>query len=157
MIAPQAQRRLPVQTTDPVEALRHVPLFSDLNQRELKRLARLCDDAEFEAGTTVLRQGQQRGIVFFVIIGGEATVSIDDAVVARLGPGEHFGALALISEGLRSATVTAETPLRCLGMSFWDFRGFVKENADVAWKLLVHVADLLAAERERSAAAVDVA
>jgi CRP-like cAMP-binding protein len=42
--------------------------------------------------------------------------------VARLGPGEHFGELSLITGRERSATVTAETPMRCLEVRFFDFR-----------------------------------
>ena len=138
---------------DHAETLRWVPLFRDLNQRQLKRLARVCEEASFPAGTTVMRQGQRTGITFFVIVEGEALVTVDGTDVARLGPGQHFGELALISEGLRSATVTAVYPLRCLAITFWDFRTFVRENPDVAWKLMQHLAGLVAAERDRGAAA----
>ena len=56
----------------------------------------------------------------------------------------------MITKEARTATVTAETPLRCLSIRFWDFRNFVKENPDVSWKLLQHLVDLLG-EKERDA------
>jgi hypothetical protein len=49
--------------------------------------------------------------------------------------------------------VTAVTRLRCHVIAFWDFRKFARDNPDVSWKLLQHLADLLAGERERRARA----
>ena len=63
--------------------------------------------------------------------------------VATLGPGDHFGELALVSESERTATVTAKTELRLLEIAFWDFRDFAHANPDVTWKLLQHVVELL--------------
>jgi CRP-like cAMP-binding protein len=136
-----------------VEALKRVPLFSGLSQRELKRLARDFTEREIKSGTRVMREGETSGISFFVIVEGTATVSLDGAQVRRLGPGDHFGELALISKRVRSATVTADGPLRCLVLGFWDFRRFAKENPDVSWKLLEHVVELLAKERDDQAGA----
>ena len=93
------------------------------------------------------------GVGFFIIADGEGSVSVDGEEVARIGPGDHFGELALISEEARTATVTAVTPLRCYVIAFWGFRKFAKDNPDVSWKLLQHLARLLTAERERHAGA----
>jgi CRP-like cAMP-binding protein len=131
--------------------LGRVPLFSGLSQRELKKLARSFKERDFDVGTTVVRQGEMSGVGFFIIVEGEATVSVDGAEVTRLGPGDHFGELALVSKEVRTATVTALTDLRCLVIAFWDFRSFVKGNPDVAWKLLEHVVRLLGEERDRLA------
>jgi CRP-like cAMP-binding protein len=136
-----------------VEALKRVPLFSGLSQRELKRLARDFREREIKSGTRVMREGETSGISFFVIVEGTATVSLDGAQVRRLGPGDHFGELALISKCVRSATVTADGPMRCLGIRFWDFRRFGNENPDVIWKLLQYVVELLADERSTRAGA----
>ena len=136
-----------------VDELRQVPLFSGLSQRQLKQLARGFKEREFRPGTSMVRQGEMSGVGFFVITGGEASVSVDGMEVAKLGPGDHFGELALISEQVRSATVTAEGPLQCLVMAFWDFRRFAKENPDVTWKLLQHLVGLLTEERNRHAQA----
>ena len=111
-----------------VDELKKVPLFSGLSQRQLKKLGRGFKERQFKAGTSVVRQGQMSGVGFFVITEGEAYVSVDGSEVARLGPGDHFGELALISERVRSATVTAAGPLNCLVMAFWDFREFAKES-----------------------------
>ena len=83
------------------------------------------------------------GVSFFVVAEGEAAVTIDGKTVVNLGPGDHFGELALINNRERSATVTAQTPMRCLEIRFWDFRDFAHDNPDVMWKLLQHVAELL--------------
>jgi len=136
-----------------VDELRQVPLFSGLSQRQLKQLARGFKEREFRPGTSMVRQGEMSGVGFFVITGGQASVSVDGMEVARLGPGDHFGELALISEQVRSATVTAEGPLQCLVMAFWDFRRFAKENPEVTWKLLQHLVGVLTEERNRRAQA----
>jgi CRP-like cAMP-binding protein len=131
----------------PPEVLKGVPLFSGLSQRQLKRLARDFTEREIKSGTIVMGEGEMSGISFFVIVEGTAIVSLDGAHVRQLGPSDHFGELALISQRVRSATVTADGPMRCLGMRFWDFRKFAKENPDVIWKLLQYVVELLEDER----------
>ena len=136
-----------------VDDLRAVRLFSGLSQRQLRQLARLVKERQFSPGVTVVKEGTMSGVGFFVVAEGEAAVSVDGIEIARIGPGDHFGELALITEDARSATVTAATRLRCHAIAFWDFRKFAKDNPDVAWKLLQHVAGLLTSERERRARA----
>ena len=134
-----------------VDELKPVPLFSSLSQRQLKKLALNFKEREFRPGTSMVRQGHMSGVDFFVIAEGEASVSVDGKEVARLGPGDHFGELALISERVRSATVTAEVPVRCLVIASWHFRRFVRDNPDVSWKLLQHLANLVTEARDRRA------
>jgi CRP-like cAMP-binding protein len=120
---------------EPVEALAAVPLFAGLSKRDLRRLAGSMRERTFRAGTDVLSEGEG-GVGFFVIAEGEATVSVGGREVRRLHPGDHFGEIALITGDTRTATVRAEGELRCLGMTAWDFRPWVKEHPDVAWALL---------------------
>jgi CRP-like cAMP-binding protein len=133
----------------PADDLADVPLFSSLSPRQRKRLSRDFKERDFKPGTTPVRQGHMSGVGFFVLREGEASVSIDGSEVARLGPGDHFGVLGLISERARTATVTAETHLRCFELAMWDFRRFLKDNPDASWKLLQYLADLLAEAEER--------
>ena len=125
--------------------LKQVPLFGDLTERQLKKLARSFKRRAFAAGVTPVREGQMSGVGFFVIAEGTASVTANGVQVGTLGRGDHFGELSLISERPRTATVTAEEPLQCLELPMWDFKRFVKDNPDVAWKLLRHLADLAAA------------
>ncbi len=127
-----------------VEVLKRVPLFSGLSDRQLRHLARDFRERTVRPGTSLVREGEMSGVDFFVIAEGEASVSVAGREVGRLGPGDHFGELALIGERVRAATVTADGPLRCLAMASWNFRKLVKGNPDIAWKLLQHVVHLLA-------------
>ena len=136
-----------------VDELRAVRLFGDLSQRQLRQLARLAKERQYRPGLNVVEEGTMSGIGFFIIAEGQASVTVDGVEVSRIGPGDHFGELALISEDARIATVTAATRLRCHVIASWDFRKFVKENPDVSWKLLQHVAGLLVTERGRRARA----
>lgn len=130
-------------STNVVDALAHVPMLSGLDHRHLEKLAKDFTERTFPAGSVVVRQGDDRGIGFFVIADGEAIVSVDGAEVARLGPGTHFGAIALIADRVRTATVTAATDLHCYVMTLWDFRSFVQGDAEVAWKLLEQLAAMV--------------
>jgi CRP/FNR family transcriptional regulator, cyclic AMP receptor protein len=131
----------------PVEVLQRVPLFADLNKREIRQIARLFKERRFSAGETVAMEGSG-GAAFFLIDSGEARVSVGGEERPTLGPGDYFGEISLIDEGARSATVTAASELVCWGLTFWDFRPLVQENAMIGWKLLqAMVKKLRAAER----------
>ena len=130
-----------------------VKLFAGLSQRQLRQLSRLMKERSYRPGVTVVEEGTMSGVGFFIVAEGEASVSVDGQEVARIGPGSHFGELALINEDARTASVTAVTRLRCQVIAFWYFRKFARANPDVAWRLLQHVATLLVAERTRNARA----
>jgi CRP-like cAMP-binding protein len=78
-----------------------------------------------------------------VISAGEATVSVRGKQLAPLGPGDYFGEIALIDEGARLATITASGELVCYGLTLWDFRPLVQQNAAIGWKLLQAMAKRL--------------
>jgi CRP-like cAMP-binding protein len=128
------------------EDLRQVPLFSDLSQRQSRQLAKCFQERAIPAGVLLTRQGQMSGAAFFVIAEGQAAVSVDGERVGTMGPGDHFGELAMITES------EALTPMRCHTIQFWHFRAFAKKNPDVTWKLLRHVAGLLVKEQSRQPA-----
>ena len=136
-----------------VDDLARVRLFACLSQRQLRKLAKTVKVREFRPGVVVVSEGTMSGVGFFIVAEGAASISVDGTEVATIGPGDHFGELALISAGARTATVTATTRLRCLVIAFWDFRRFAKENPDVSWALLQHLAGLLTGERDRRARA----
>ena len=133
------------------EDLKQVPLFSGLTQRQLRQLAKNFRDRRVPAGARLATQGEMSGVAFFVIAEGDAAVIVDGTRVATIGPGDHFGELAMISEGARTATVEALTPMRCHTIQFWHFRAFAKKNPDMTWKLLQHVAGILLREQSRHA------
>jgi len=129
--------------SDIADLLAGVPLLSGLDRKHLERLARDFSQRNFPAGSVVVREGDERGIGFFVVESGEAVVTVRGEQVATVTRGGYFGEVALISDRVRTATVTASTDLTCQVMTMWDFRAFVRGDAEVAWKLLEHVGGLL--------------
>jgi len=119
----------------PVEALRQVPLFANLDEKDLDQLARQMHERRFPEGAEVTTEGAT-GAGFFVIAEGNADVSIAGEHRTTLGPGDHFGEVALIDDGVRSASITAATDLLCYGLTPWEFRPFVEDHPQVAWALL---------------------
>jgi CRP/FNR family cyclic AMP-dependent transcriptional regulator len=117
------------------DSLREVPLFANLDKRDLKRLADSMQELSFPSGKEVVAHGKG-GVGFFVILEGSARVSQGGEDRGMLGPGDYFGEMALIDGGDRSASVHAEGELRCAAMTTWTFRPFVKEHPDVAWAML---------------------
>lgn len=138
-------------TGAPLDALRSVRLFSDLSTRELSQIARQFKPRRFAAGETVIREGSGGG-AFYVIESGEATVLVRGEPRATLGPGDHFGEIALIDEGSRMATITAQSELVCYGMTLWEFRPLVEQNGVVGWKLLQALAKMFRGAQQGSSA-----
>ena len=120
---------------DFADTLSRVPLFEKLSKKELKRIAGQMSERTFSAGETITAEGEG-GVGFFVIEDGDATVTVKGGQVGTLGPGDYFGEIALIDKGPRSATIVADTEMRCRGMTSWEFRPMVQENSEMAWPLL---------------------
>jgi len=130
------------------DTIAQVPLLAGLERRELERVADAFKERRFSAGDSLATEGQ-KGAGFFVIGEGTATVTVGGAERGKLGPGDYFGEIALIDEGARTATITADTDMTCYGMTFWEFRPFVESDSRVAWKLLQALAAKLRASEQR--------
>jgi len=126
----------------PKDLLRRVPLFQGLDDKHLDTLSRTFTDRTFSAGTEITHEGGG-GVGFFVIADGEATVTVHGEERATLGAGQYFGEVALIDDGPRSATIVAKTDVTCYGLTPWQFRPLVEENATIAWPLLQAMAKRL--------------
>ena len=125
------------------ETLAEIPLLDAVPLEELRRLAFAVRESVFPAGTEVVREGDADGVGFFVVVGGEGTVRVGGREVGAVGPGDHFGALASIDGGARTATVRATTELHCLILTDATFHELVHAHPGVAWKLLVYLAGLV--------------
>ncbi len=136
--------------TAPVETLRIVPLFANLDDKDLDQLSRQMHERRFPEGAEVTTEGAT-GAGFFVIVEGNADVSVGGEHRTTLGPGDHFGEVALIDDGVRSASIMAATDLLCYGLTPWEFRPFVEDHPQVAWALL----ETLARRARESSAPAD--
>jgi CRP/FNR family cyclic AMP-dependent transcriptional regulator len=119
----------------PVELIKHVPLFHGLSDKQMKTLANNFTERSFREGQELTAEGTG-GAGFFVIESGEARVTVDGEERRTLGPGDYFGEIALIDGGLRTATITATSDGKSYGLTPWQFRPLVEENASIAWPLL---------------------
>ncbi len=124
------------------DTLRKVPLFADLNDKELGTIASSMRERRYSAGDVVTQEGTG-GVGFFVVQEGEADVTVGGEKKGSVGPGDYFGEIALLNDSPRTATLTARTDMLCYGMTPWDFRPLVESNSAIAWKLLGAMAQKL--------------
>ena len=119
--------------------LAKIPLFAALTLDQRNSVADACSELQIEAGSTLTREGDF-GYAVFAITSGAADVVQNDAVIRKLGPGDVFGEIAVLSGGRRTATVVARTPMELVTVL----------NRDL-WKLEEDVPEVAAALRTRIA------
>jgi CRP/FNR family cyclic AMP-dependent transcriptional regulator len=129
---------------DVAAMLARVPLFSGCSKRELALIANAAKEVGHKAGTVIAREGEH-GIGLFLILEGQCRVTIGGKQKAILGPGDFFGEIALIDGGPRTATVTAISDVRLLGITEWVFRGLLREHPSIAIHTLEAIAGRLRA------------
>lgn len=137
-----------VEATDPVQyasrvnelsnkvaVLKGMPLFKHLTYKEVIRVLNLTTVLEFQAGDTIIRE-QEPGEELFVILHGRVRLHKDNAFIAELTRGAHFGEMALVDRSPRSASATAEEPTRLLSLRRRDFYEILRKESPLAVKLL---------------------
>ncbi len=127
-----------------LQFLQRVPLFQGLNNRQLRKLAERFVERRYAAGQEMVTQGQG-GEGFFLLVSGRAEAirtraDGEKVMVNSFGPADFFGELALLDEGIRTATVTATEPTECLVLTRWDFLSILKEDAQMAVAILQELA-----------------
>ena len=132
--------------SDPkIEALKKVPLFAHASPKELEFVASRTDETPAPAGTQLTKQGSS-GNTFYVLLDGEADVTIDGKHRRTLKPGDFFGEISMLDRGPATATVTTKTPVRLMVMSHSQFRDAVKANDDLLLHVLRAVGERLRAD-----------
>ena len=126
-----------------VQALKGVPLFAGLSRKELVQLERVCEDLEVEPGRVLCKEGEV-GREFFVLVDGKVQVIRKGRRVATLTGGDFVGEIALVTELPRTATVTAETPVRLFVLTTREFDAVLDRNPKVERKVLRALARRLA-------------
>src|SRR4051794_29685035 len=129
-------------STSAAAALKNVPLFAGLDDRELEKIGSTMKERRYSAGQTLIEEGAG-GVGFFVIEEGEADVTIGGEQKRTPGPGDYFGEIALLADTKRTATITARTDMVCHGMVAWEFRPLVESEPAIGWKLLTAMAEKL--------------
>jgi len=110
-------------------------LFAGLSKKELAVLARVAEDMEVDEGTVLAKEGET-GQQFFLIDKGKVKVTRNGRRVATKGAGEWVGEIAVLEDVRRTATVTAETPVRIYVLTRADFRHLVREHPAVENKIM---------------------
>jgi CRP-like cAMP-binding protein len=122
-----------------VETLRSIPLFSELGDHALARIAELATEFEAPAGHVLVEVGQP-GSGMFVLEEGTVAVELPDGRERELRPGEFFGEIALLTDHPRNARVQARTPVRCLAISRTDFAKLLEEEPGIGIAMLPRLA-----------------
>ena len=102
-----------------IDLIKSVPLFA--SKAELAEIASIADEIDLPAGKTLIKEGDS-GHEFFVIVEGTADVERGGKKIAKLGPGDFFGEIALVEHERRTASVTATTPVRAIVMHSREFQ-----------------------------------
>ncbi len=117
-------------------------MFSACSAGQLRTIRKSVEEVQVPAGKVLCEEGKV-GREFFFIIDGTASVRRGGRKAATLGPGQYFGELSLLDRQPRSATVTAEMPMRLLLLDQRRFSGLLDDIPGLAHKLLVAMAGRL--------------
>jgi CRP/FNR family transcriptional regulator, cyclic AMP receptor protein len=107
--------------------LKSIPLFSTLPDEELQAIAPFAEEVDVEEGKVLVKEGQY-SYEFIAIRDGTAEVTRGGEHVASLGPGDFFGEIGLLEQALRTATVTAKSPMKIVTLTGWDIKRLEKRS-----------------------------
>jgi CRP/FNR family transcriptional regulator len=140
-------------TESPVDLLRRVPLFSDLDAPDLERFSRVAIARAFPGGTRVFHEGDQSDACYIVRSGSfRVTREHSDGraiTLANLGPGDIFGELAMLDGEVRSASVEALGDGELLALPAIDVRALLARHPEITVKLIAALVRRLRAANER--------
>jgi serine/threonine protein phosphatase PrpC len=135
-----------VDADEKLESLKKLPIFRDLNYRELNIVLENMSEQHFKAGDNIITQGLM-GEDLFILLDGMVDILINDTKVNEVSKGNAFGEISLIDKQPRSATVQAQTDLITINISRKDFLSLIKKEnylgVKLLWNMSRHLGKLL--------------
>ncbi len=126
-----------------IDILHRVPLFSELDDRELACLERLVKTSQVDKKNIIVQEDDPGDSLFIVLEGmvkiSSYTADGKEVVLALLGKGAFFGEISLLDRQPRSATVTTMEPTRLAQISRRDLDPLLLEQPQITLKLLTEV------------------
>ena len=122
------------------EYLKKTALFTGFDDRQIADVLSIAKERRFAAGGTIIRQGES-ALGFYLLVEGRTEVRSGDAVLARLGPGDYFGEMALLlTDTPRTADVVALEDTTCLVITQWAFKALLAAHPDMAAAVMSELA-----------------
>jgi CRP-like cAMP-binding protein len=118
-----------------VAELKDAKLLQGLPDGEVRAVEKQMKQVRHPAGHEIVVRGDG-GVGFMIITEGTVAVKTVQGKTRKLGPGDSFGEMALLDQEGRSATITAETEVTMATIPEWNFKPFLKEHPEVAYRLL---------------------
>ena len=115
--------------------LKQAKILQGLPESELRSLEKQVKTVHHDAGHEIMVRGDG-GVGFMIITDGNVRVTTVQGKTRELGPGDSFGEMALLDHEGRSATITAATEVTLATIPEWNFKPFLKEHPEVAYRLL---------------------
>jgi CRP/FNR family cyclic AMP-dependent transcriptional regulator len=132
-------KRIGGAEVDAEQTLRNVPLFAELQPKQVRQLAKWATTRNYQAGQVIVAEGQA-GLGLYCIQSGKVSVTqktnTGEREIRQMGPGESFGELALLSNAPRAATVTAMDPTTCVLLDKSQFLAEIRTYPEIALALL---------------------
>ena len=115
--------------------IKQAKLFPGLPDSEVRSIEKQLKIVKHPAGHEIVLRGEG-GVGFMVITDGSVTVKTGQGKTRKLAEGDSFGEMALLDQEGRSATVKADTDVTLATIPEWNFKPFLKEHPEVAYRLL---------------------
>src|SRR3954469_14797031 len=146
---------MPASADETAALLGRVPVFEELADDDLRRVAEVTVPRRFASGEVVFREGDDSDTCYVVHSGHARAIREHpdgrQITLATFGPGDIFGELAMFDDERRSATVEASDDLEVLGILGGDMRRLLRRHPDMAVKLVISLGRRLRAANERLA------
>jgi CRP-like cAMP-binding protein/ATP/ADP translocase/HEAT repeat protein len=134
---------------DRVRLLQNVSLFQGLNSRDISAIALQLRKVSLEQGATIIQEGDF-GDSLFIIHRGKANVSVNGQVVNSLGAGECFGEMAILTQGQRTATISAIEDIQLWELDSKAFYEMIFDRTSIALEMMKLLSRRLRSKLERS-------
>ena len=129
------------------DVLRQVWLFSGLTEQQLDAMSSFTFQKTFEPGEMIVEEGRTGNGLYIVMSGHVEVVkglgSEQARVLAKRGPEEVFGEMALLGEWPRTASVLAVDQVECLGLDRWVFLTQLERQPQLGIRMLQILAQRL--------------
>ncbi len=129
------QKKRVTEVKQKLDTLRVLPLFKYLGYRDLVKVMNLTEARKFKGGELIFEE-ETRGETFYVILDGRVRITKKDIHLADLGPGGHFGEMAMVDKAPRSATARTIEPVKALAIERSQFYELMRADPKLSVKLM---------------------